>query len=123
MTNFIAGLCMLWDYYILTGFVIATVTLIVFTIILMLDDEIFDMDEYMGIALLSCLGYVTVVVGWILIPVFLPFAFCSAFIWVGRKILFVNTGNYHRRRRNFIKDNFIYRRFVENDNRKGVDNF
>jgi hypothetical protein len=123
MINFILGFSILLDYYFLTGLIIAIVVIIAFAIIIIFDDEALDLEDYSTLALLSTLGFVIVVSGWILIPLFIPFILLTGCIYLGRKLFFIYDGRYNRRRRNLIKENFIYYMFANNDRRQGEDNF
>lgn len=123
MVNLAAGFGILLNYYFLTGLMIATALLISAVVIMIYDDENLDFEDHVMLALYLCIGYILITLCWILIPIFAPFALCCILVYGGKKILYVRVGNYDRRRRNFIKDNFIYRYFIDNDRRQGEDVF
>lgn len=123
MVNLITGFGIVLNYYFLTGTIVATALLISAVTMVMFDDENLDFEDHIMLGFYLCIGYILVVLCWIVIPIFAPFILCCIFAYFGRRVFFVNVGMYGRRRRNFIKDNFLYRNFVDKDKRKGEDVF
>ena len=123
MSNFLAGLEILWNYYFLTAIVVGISLALTYVACAISDNTYIDTEDTLAEAFYALVASLFGL-AWILIVLAIPFIIVLLLLILGKRLFYVadNNSMYRTRARNFKRDNFIYR-YMQKDSRTGVDNF